>query len=91
VKREVDVTGEFITNWRLPEATGSESLESLEELSEILANAVVVLAMSLWVRNMLLGLTRRDLYDDIEMVFQSYMRKPMRHFIRRLLQLDSKL
>jgi hypothetical protein len=41
VKREVDETGEFITNWRLPEATESESLESLEELGEMLANGVV--------------------------------------------------
>ena len=54
-EEKVDVTGEIITNWRLPEA---ESLESLEELGEIMANVVVVLAVSQWVRNMLFGLTR---------------------------------
>ena len=44
--REVDVTGEFITNWHLPGAAELASLESLEELGEILANAVVVLVVS---------------------------------------------
>jgi len=46
-----------MTNWRLPEVTEWESLESLDALGEIPANAPVVLAVSQWVRNMLLVVT----------------------------------
>jgi hypothetical protein len=45
VKREVNVTGNFATKWHLPEVMESESLESLDELGEILAIAVVVSAV----------------------------------------------
>lgn len=69
MKRELDVTGELMTNWRLPEATEWESLESLEALGEIPANAPVVLAVSQWVRNMLLGCHLRltiRLYNNVD-------------------------
>jgi hypothetical protein len=46
--------------------------------------------MSQWVKNKLLKLTR-DPYDDIDVIIPGDIRKPMRHFKCRLLQLNGKL
>lgn len=69
----------------------SESLESSDELGEMLANAVVAISNRSVVRKMLLKLTSRNLYNDIEMIFKGNVWKPKGNFIRRLLHLVCKL
>ena len=80
-----------MTNWHLPEVTGWESLESLEALGEILANEPVVLAVSRWVRNMLLGCHLRltiRLYNNVDAPSNKLFWKLIRHCMGRILQLD---